>query len=177
MSIIVKSQHIEITNALKSYATKKFEKLNEKFENVLSADINLIIEPTSAESDRNICTAVIKTTTVTITAKESSDTMYTSIDLLYEKCLKQLRRTKEKQKERKGNTSSDGHQISTSSKVSVSKKKAVKQRYNPKPIDSEDAAAILNDENLNFLVYRDLQETICVIYKTEDGGVDFIHTN
>ena len=177
MSIIVKSHHVEITGALKEYADKKFERLADTFDNVISSEVNLIIEATSAESDRNVSTAIIKTNAGTVTAREHSDNMYSSLDLLYEKCRKQLKKIKEKQKHHKGHVSSDGHELSSSKSARSNKNETEeKQRYIPKPIGVEDAEEILKDENLNFLVFRNLKEKICVIYKTENGGSDIIHT-
>ena len=41
---------------------------------------------------------------------------------------------------------------------------------------SEDAVQILQDEKLDFLVFRDLKERVCVIYQEEDGEYSVIET-
>jgi len=178
MSTIVKSHHVEITDALKEYADAKADKLRQFFDGIISIEINLIIEATSAESDRNVSTAIVKTNAGTITAREHSDNMYACLDLLYDKCRRQLKKTKEKQKHHKGHMPADGHGYTVSQqKAEPGQSTDEKQRYIPKPMGPEDAAEILQEEKLNFLVFRDLKENICVIYKTEDGGHDIIETN
>ena len=49
-------------------------------------------------------------------------------------------------------------------------------RYIPKPMGPEDAVQILEDEKLDFLVFRILNERVCVIYQEEDGHYSVIDT-
>ena len=40
----------------------------------------------------------------------------------------------------------------------------------------EDAVLILEEKHLNFLVFRNLKERVCVIYQTDSGEYELIET-
>ena len=177
MNIIVKAHHVEITKALKEYAEKKMEKLDHFFDMIHQVTVNLHIEKSSAEADRQVSSAIISLKGTVITAKEASADMYASIDLLLDKLSKQLKKYKEKMKTHKGQPS--GHDLLLSSKREKAEpvnRDDDDKRYIPKPMGVEDAAEILADEKLDFLVFRDLKERICVIYPREDGQYGLITT-
>ena len=50
-------------------------------------------------------------------------------------------------------------------------------RYIPKPLDAEEAALILGDEKLSFVVFRNIRnERICVIYPIGNHEYGLIET-
>tara|TARA_Y200000002_G_scaffold240665_1_gene198883 strand:+ start:203 stop:814 length:612 start_codon:yes stop_codon:yes gene_type:complete len=174
MNIIIKAHHVEITDALKEYASKKMEKLEHFFQHIQKITINLNIESSSKEEDRQVASAIINSSGTIITGKESSQSMYSSIDMLLDKLAIQLKKYKEKLRHHKGHMSSSTVIKSKPTQVSTTKKR--QDRYIPKPMGSEDAVQILQDEKLDFLVFRDLKERVCVIYQEEDGEYSIIET-
>jgi putative sigma-54 modulation protein len=174
MNIIIKAHHVEITDALKEYASKKMEKLEHFFQHIQKITINLNVESSSREEDRQVASAIINSSGTIITGKESSESMYSSIDMLLDKLSIQLKKYKEKLKHHKGHMSSSTVLKSASEKTKPTKKRL--DRYIPKPMGSEDAVQILQDEKLDFLVFRNLKERVCVIYQEEDGEFSVIET-
>lgn len=173
MNIIIKAHHVEITDALKEYASKKMEKLEHFFQHIQKITINLNVESSSKEEDRQVASAIINSSGTIITGKESSQSMYSSIDILLDKLAIQLKKYKEKLKHHKGHMSSS---TLIKNKPEQTQTKRRQDRYIPKPMGSEDAVLILQDEKLDFLVFRDLKERVCVIYQEEDGEYSVIET-
>tara|TARA_Y100001968_G_scaffold265678_1_gene254933 strand:- start:103 stop:624 length:522 start_codon:yes stop_codon:yes gene_type:complete len=173
MNIIIKAHHIEITDALKEYAQKKIDKVEHFFDQIQHVTINLNIEGTHSLQESQVASAIIKSSGAVITAKEKSPDMYSSIDLLIDKLVVQLKKYKEKLKKHKGNLPLSN--LSTKPPT-VKKKEESIQRYIPKPMGPEDAVLILEEKHLNFLVFRDLKERVCVIYRTDSGEYELIET-
>lgn len=174
MNIIIKAHHVEITDALKEYASKKMEKLENFFSHIQKITINLNVESSSREEDRQVASAIINSSGTIITGKESSQSMYSSIDMLLDKLAIQLKKYKEKLKNHKGHMSSA--KLVKTSNDDVKRTKKRQDRYIPKPMGSEDAVVILEEEKLDFLVFRNLKERVCVIYQEEDGEFSVIET-
>lgn len=172
MDITVKSHHVDITDSLKEYAEKKMGKLEHFFDHINSLTINLNIESSSAESDRQVASSIIQLNKSMISAKESSADMYASIDGLLDKLATQLKKYKDKLRHHKGHT--PGYAVPE--KTEERKVVEQKQCYIKKPMGVEDAVNVLNDENLNFLVFRDLKERISVVYQTDDDEIGLITT-
>ena len=175
MNVIIRSHHVEITKALKEYAEKKMVKLEHFFDHIQKITVNLNVESSSAEEDRQVASAIINSSGAVITAKEASASMYSSIDMLLDKLAIQLKKYKEKLKNHKGRLPV----YSAKSKINADKRSVLDQhyeRYIPKPMGPEDAAQILQDEKLSFLVFRNLKERVCVIYPSENGQYGIIET-
>ena len=130
MNFILKSHHVDITEALKDYAEKKLSKLSHFFDHIQTIRVNLNIESASSEQDRQEASAVIDANATTIKASESTADMYSSIDLLYDKLRVQLTKHKE-------NDVSKGHH--SASVLQAVKKQVASQTeegvYIPKPME------------------------------------------
>ena len=69
MNVIIRSHHVEITKALKEYAEKKMVKLEHFFDHIQKITVNLNVESSSAEEDRQVASAIINSSGAVITAK------------------------------------------------------------------------------------------------------------
>ena len=139
------------------------------FDQIQEICIDLSIENSSNEAETQIATATVLASGAKIRGKETSANMYASIDILYDKLLIQLKRHKEKMRIKKRGFSAIKQILPLSLDVEPPTKEKEPRRYVPKPMDTEDAAPILEDENLDFLVFRNLKERICVIYSDQDN--------
>ena len=179
MKIIIKSNHVDITEALKEYAHKRMEKLERFFDLIQMIKITLDIRANSSESDRQCVSAIIDTDTTVIVAKKKSADMYSSIDLVLDKLQIQLKKHKEKLKKHKGGipVSSDLSEVFKKDNGQNDRNRnGHQERYIKKPMDPEDAIAILEDEDLKVLVFRDMKERINVVYPIESGEYGLITT-
>jgi|GEM_PF-306764 len=194
MKVTVKTHHVAITKALKSHAEKKLEKLFKFFNNVQSITVELNVIETADENKRQEASAIIHASGTTIKAKSTSKDMYASIDTLYDKAEVQLKKYKEKLRNHKKPGAKRDVVEPVASKPSVKgkgTKKAVndeakriiraskqKSLFVPKPLHPEDAAALLEDKALSFLVFRNSHtDAINVIYPDGKGQFALIETD
>jgi len=93
MQLKVKSKNLELTDALKDYAQKKFSRIDRYFDQVLSADVMLC-----TEKNTHIAGATIHVNGNILRGEERSGNMYSSIDMLLDKLERQVHKIKEKRK-------------------------------------------------------------------------------
>lgn len=94
MQIQVSGQQLEVTPALRDYATDKIGRIARHFEKTIAANIVLGVEKL-----RHRAEATVKVSQRTIHAVADGDDMYAAIDLLSDKLDGQVRRHKEKLKD------------------------------------------------------------------------------
>ena len=176
MKIIVKTNHVDITQSLKDYAEKKMNKLDRFFDLIQMIKVNLDIRSNSNGSDRQVVSAIIDTDTTVIVAKQKSEDMYSSIDLVLDKLEIQLKKHKEKLKKHKGAMSSSHDITQDVAKKNKPENRQIKERYIKKPMDPEDAISIMEDEKLKVLVFRDMSERVSVVFPVDDGEYGLITT-
>ena len=170
MKFNVKAHHVEITEALKEYAQKKMDKLERFFENIQEIVLDLNISDNSDENQRQIASATIFASGTIIRAKEASIDMYASIDLIFDKLEVQLKKYKERLKDRKqGSRKREFIRTSTPSD-NRNYQEDIQNRFIPKPMDVEDAALLLEERKTSFLVFRNFKEEVNVIYEIEDNN-------
>lgn len=176
MEIKVRTHHLDITPSLKEYAYKKMEKLEKFFDNIQEIVIELNVESVSETEQRQVAMGTIWASGTVIRAKESSSTMYASIDLVFDKLEKQLRRYKEKLRDsRRGSNKrsiTESSPLSSGAEAPVRRLTRQKEEklYIPKPMDPEEAAEIVETQALDFLVFRNIQnEKVSVVYPIGDG--------
>ena len=175
MNITVKAHQVEVTDALKAYARKKIEKLEKFFDHIQSISVSLDILHVSNDNETQVAAATILASGTIIRGKESAKDMYASIDLLYDKLEAQLVKYKEKLRDHKKKSAKVPVSEKKSSKVSKDYSDSVERHYVPKPIDPEDAVALLEDRKLDFIVFRNIQhEQVCVVYPLSSGEYGLI---
>lgn len=91
MQIHFTGHHVEVTPALREFATGKFEKLIHHFEKIDS--IHVVFQ---VDKLRQIAEATIHVVKHEIHAHAESEDLYSSIDLLMDKLTRQLQKHKEK---------------------------------------------------------------------------------
>lgn len=173
LAIKVSSHHVELTEAMQSYARKKMEKMNTFFDNIQDIHINLKIEQTASEGKLFVAEATIHASGATIHAADSSRDMYGSIDAVTEKLEVQLKKHKEKLRDNNREQKREGvyfHSMSKSNSVELDDAKL----YIPKPMTPEDAAELYN-EKYPFLMFRNSKTLdINVIYSLGEGKLGLI---
>jgi len=182
MQINVRTHHVDITPALKEYSEKKMHKLEKYFESIQEILVELDIVNTADENKRQVAMATIWAAQTIIRAKETSKDMYASIDMIFEKLEKQIKKHKDKLKSRKDGAGKRTIIAIPAKERSTSKSPIIdiledEKHYNPKPMTPEEAAELLDLESLNFLVFRNsTTETIQVIYLMHNGDYGLIET-
>jgi putative sigma-54 modulation protein len=166
MNIAFYFKNFDPSAGLREYASKRFDKLAKYMENSETAEVVVTL---MVEKTRQIADVTIDADAMHITAHERSDDMYSTIDMITDKLEAQLRKMREKMKDRRKNAS----QV-TMGVVSLNEEGKVhsieeSDKYNPKPMDVEEAAEQLNALGYEFLVFLNSEtDRINVIYKRKN---------
>lgn len=168
-------RHIEVTPALRSHVESHFDKINHLFDGNNNSKAHVIIE---VEKGRHRSEIVINWRKEILTANSTLSDMYQSLTSTIDKIEKQARKLKSKitdkqQKAKKVTTIAAPEEevapAPNSPQIIETK------RYAVKPMTDEEAVLKLNNEENQFLVFRNADsDRISVIYKRQDGNYGLI---
>jgi putative sigma-54 modulation protein len=101
MKIQVKGRHVIVTDPLREYAEEKLTRLHRlmskrHIDDVTLVELELIVERSHPSGESQIAEATIFTRGPVLRARESSPDMYASIDLVYEKLQRQVKKYHDK---------------------------------------------------------------------------------
>jgi putative sigma-54 modulation protein len=91
MNLHLTGRHLEITPAIRDYATGKFGKIKRHFDNVI--DVNIIL---SVEKLQQKAEATIHISGKDVFVECEDENLYTAIDMLIDKLDRQVRKHKDK---------------------------------------------------------------------------------
>lgn len=167
-------RHIEVTPALRSHVEEHFERLNHLFDGN-NTKAHIIIE---VERGKHRSEVILTWNGEVMTATSSVSDMYKSLSQTIDKIEKQVLKLKNKIK--------DKHQkvqkvsTITPEKVEVppapgSPRLINTSNYPVKPMTPEEAVLRLDEEENQFLVFRNAgDERVSVVYKRKDGNYGLI---
>jgi len=169
MNVSVNGRHMEITEALKSYAEEKVTRLDKYLPAGAEAVVIL-----SVEKYRHKAEVQIKVNGILIQAHEETAEMYSSIDNVLEKIGRQVRKYKEKLKAKKGR----GEEKALPEEPGVVEKipDIIKtKRFDMKPMTADEAVMQMELLDKEFFVFSNVDTgSLNVIYKRKDGNVGLI---
>jgi putative sigma-54 modulation protein len=172
MQVNVIGRHIEVTDALRQYATEKFNRLEKYLPKAVQAVITLSV----VKKVHHIAEASIKSNGVLIQASEETAEMYSAIDLLIEKIERRVRRYKEKLVDHKHQTGrSETAQTSLSHPEDRVPQIIKTKRFDLKPMLPEEAVMQMELLDKDFFIFSNVGSgQVNVIYKRKDGNVGLI---
>ena len=167
-------RHIEVTPALRSHVESHFDKLNHLFDGD-GAKAHVIID---VEKGRHRSEIVVNWRKEVLTANTTLADMYQSLSKTIDKIEKQALRLKNKITDKHHRAKKVTTVAAPAAEVApapTSPQILVTQRYSVKPMTAEEAVLRLNDEENQFLVFRNADsDRISVIYKRQDGNYGLI---
>lgn len=178
MNISFTFKNFDPSAHLKKYANKRFKKLGKyvSHSDVAELKVNLMVEKFRQKAD-----VVLIADNIHLSAFETSEDMYSSIDLVLDKLEAQLRKLREKMKNRgkkaMPNKMVQMDYLSFNDKDSGDWTPTIVGRdaYEPKPMSIDEAAMQLDSGDAEFLVFRNSEtEGINVIYKRRNGDFGLI---
>ena len=89
MQLTITGHHVEVTPALRAYATEKLQRLSRHFDHVISVEVILNVEKLE-----NIAEATVNAGGRTLFANDTAPDMYAAIDGMSDKIDRQVRRLK-----------------------------------------------------------------------------------
>ena len=96
MQVNVTFKKLDSSDHLKSYVAEKLDKFDKLFDSPAEANVTL-----SVEKFRNIAEINLTGDRFTVTGKEETEDMYSAIDLTLDKVEKQIKKNKEKIRDRR----------------------------------------------------------------------------
>ncbi len=180
MNINFTFKNFEPSEHLKKYAQRRFEKISKyvggKGDN---SELNINL---SVDKYRHRAEVVFIGDKLHISANESSEDMYSSIDLVLDKLEAQVRKNREKTKDKrkgaKGRVNpvqTQFFQYSESGDGTRERKIVESDNFEPKPMDVDEAAEQLDNLNCDFLVFQNSEtDRVNVIYRRKNNDFGLI---
>lgn len=172
MNVEVRGKNIEVTNALKEYASKRLSKLDKYIDEDKVAQVAF-----SVHGDVHKVEVTIPLTGLIIRGEEKQDDMYVAIDFVVDKLVKQLEKHKTKlyKKYRESGLKQLVQQEAVKNPEDADAFKIVRtKRFALKPMDEEEAIMQMNMLGHNFFVFHNAEtEVVNVVYKrkNQDYGI------
>ncbi len=167
-------RHLEVTPALRSHVEEHFERLRHLFDGK-TINAHVIIE---VEKGRHRSEMIVKWRNDVLTANSTLTDMYQSLSKTIDKIEKQALKIKNKiiDKHHKAQKVTSVARLVDEIKPEPATPKIVSaRRYAVKPMTAEEAVFRLNDEENQFLVFRNAEdEKLSVIYRRKDGNYGLI---
>lgn len=176
MQITITTRNIENTEALKRYAEEKITRLQKFVDQITSAHIIL-----SVEKHRQMAEVTLHVRELTIRGEESSDNLYSAIDLVADKLERQILRYKEKIVEHSGRGSGRSRSreelapAEDESFLEDGPRIVKTKRFAMKPLSPDEAAVQMDLLSHNFFVFRNARtQEVNVLYRRRDGDYGLI---
>ncbi|MBA3012443.1 MAG: ribosome-associated translation inhibitor RaiA [Proteobacteria bacterium] len=178
MQTTITFKKMDSSDALKSYVQKKLDKFDKMLDS--PAEAHVVV---SVQKIRHIVELTLTCDRLNIHAKEESESMYASIDILMDKVKAQIKKHKEKIKRHmsgnKQSLKSDTLEFNSDQTPQQPDTRVVDEisieTVNSKPMDVDDAVIELNSGNLSFFVFNNARtEQLNVLYKQNNGKLGLI---
>ncbi len=174
MIIEYSGRHIDVTPALKSHAEEQFKKIDHVFDGK-AIKAHVIFE---VERARHRCEITLNWRNDVLTATGSSSDMYQSISQSIGKIEKQALKLKQKVIDRSHRAKRASTIVGERNEVSptpLGARIVISNGYEVKPVTVDEATMLLEEQDENFLVFRNADhQKVSVIYKRKDGNYGLI---
>lgn len=173
MQTSVTFKNLDPSEHLKSYVTEKLNRFDKLLDNPAEAGVVLIVE-----KHRHIAEVNITGDRMSINGKEETGDMYSAIDMVLDKLEKQLKRGKEKIRDRRAGAKGQTRTIRDETLGGAEKEVAPEIRVESleyKPMDIEEAVLQMELTDQGFLVFTNARSSqINVLYRRKDGHYGLI---
>ena len=184
MQTSVTFKRIDPSDALKSYVQKKMDRFDKMLDSPAEANVVL-----SVEKIRHIAEVSLTCDRMNIHAREATENMYSSIDMIVDKIRVQIKKNKEKSRR---HMSGDKQSIKDEELALVSPAvpdtegpspasgtdtgpEVILETIDVKPMHVDDAVDQLNAGRENFFVFNNASsESVNVLYRRNDGTLGLI---
>ena len=177
MHIEYTGRHMDVTPGLRAHVEEHFRKLDHIFDGHSTANAHVIIE---VNKNRHIGEVIVHWREYTLTASDTNADMYQALTRAIDKIEKQAVKLMKKKIERKKGAPSLSALAPDQAAVETTPQPRTgrivnARRYTVKPMTPEEAALQLQDEQDQFLVFRDADtQRVSVLYKRKDGNFGLI---
>jgi ribosome hibernation promoting factor len=175
----VKGKNLEVSETLYRYAEEKLGKLERHLNDATRLELELMVERNPSIAQRQVAEATVWTKGPILRARESSDDMKASIDLLADKLERQVKRYREKRQRKQVSRHGSHHHHEEEARPVVpdeSEPMLVKtKQFAVKPMAPEEAVLQLELIGHDFFVFRNAEShEVNVVYRRRDGNYGLI---
>ena len=165
MKYIMTGRNVEVTEAMKDYAEKRFARIEKFFNEDTEANVTF-----SVQKKRHILGVTIYFEGNTYRAEATNDDLYMSIDKSVDLLEGQIRKTKTK-KERLLKTATINQVPSIETDVFTEGEVTKVKTFSPKPMTVEDVILEIKDSDKSFYVFNNSETNETnVLFKLKDGN-------
>ena len=176
MQTSVTFKNIDPSEHLKSYVSGKLDRFDKYLDNPAEANVVLTVE-----KFRHIAEINIAGDKLTIIASEQTNDMYAAIDMALDKLEKQIKKSKQKIRERRSASKNRNRSKLEETDILPDEdaERQIKIRnIEYKPMDIEEAVLQMDLIEDNFLVFTNARsDRINVLYRRKDGHYGLIQPN
>lgn len=173
MQTSVTFKNLDSSDTLRSYVQEKLDRFDRLLDNPAEANVVL-----SVEKFRHMAEINISGDRLTINGKEETIDMYSAIDMVLDKLEKQIKKSKQKIRERRGGTKARNRDIlaqETNLPEEESERQIKIKHIEYKPMHVEEAALQMDLLDDNFLVFTNARsDQVNVLYRRKDGHYGLI---
>ena len=170
MRLQVHGRNVEVTDTLREYAEQKLAKLERQLHDLTRVELELAVERNPSIAANQVAEATVWTKGPVLRAREASDDMRASIDLLTVKLERQVIRYREKRQRRNGRAPEPPATVDDPGPLIVKTKQFVLS-----PMTPEEAVEALELVGHDFFVFRDAgSNEVEVVYRRRDGTYGLI---
>lgn len=173
MQTSVTFKNLDSSDTLRSYVQEKLDRFDRLLDNPAEANVVL-----SVEKFRHMAEINISGDRLTINGKEETIDMYSAIDMVLDKLEKQIKKSKQKIRERRGGTKARNRDIlaqETNLPEEESERQIKIKNIEYKPMHVEEAALQMDLLDDNFLVFTNARsDQVNVLYRRKDGHYGLI---
>jgi putative sigma-54 modulation protein len=172
----VKGKNVAVSESLYRYAEEKLARLDRHLNDTTRLELELAVERNPSIAESQVAEATIWTKGPILRARESSDDMRASIDLLVEKLERQVKRYREKRRRRQ--PARNAQALGEERPVAVPEAAPVivkTKQFAVKPMTPEEAVLQLELIGHDFFVFRNVEsDGVNVVYRRRDGNFGLI---
>jgi len=176
MQTSVTFKNIDPSENLKSYVSDKLDRFDKYLDNPAEANVVLTVE-----KFRHIAEINIAGDKLTIIGSEQTNDMYAAIDMALDKLEKQIKKSKQKIRERRSASKNRNRSMLEDTDILPDEdaERQIKIRnIEYKPMDIEEAVLQMDLIEDNFLVFTNARsDRINVLYRRKDGHYGLIQPN
>ncbi|MBW1994425.1 MAG: ribosome-associated translation inhibitor RaiA [Deltaproteobacteria bacterium] len=170
MQTSVTFKNLDPSENLKTYVREKLNRFDKLLDNLAEASVVL-----SVEKFRHIAEINISGDRLNLIGKEETNDMYSAIDMALDKLEKQIKKKKQKIRERRGGIAKELFAEKTTIMEDESGRQIIVKNIEYKPMDIEEATMQMELVSDNFLVFTNAKTNkVNVLYRRKDGHYGLI---
>jgi putative sigma-54 modulation protein len=167
MNINIRGKHIELTDALKEYVTKRVGKLAKYSDEFMDIQVTLLVE-----RDRHRVEVTAPLNGMILRGEEETEDMYSSIDMVVEKLERQIDKYRTRINKRMRSKIFKDYEPKQSDGLTEELREEVvrNKKFSAKPMSVEEAIMQMNLVGHNFFVFTNAEnQEMNVVYLRKNG--------